>query len=179
MARDYFVFDLETGGFDPNKNAILSIGAVVLDGETLEEKVRYYTLVQDEPEREISEDALKVNGLDLADIKENGSPIEDVLNTMRVLMAGKIIVAQNAAFDASFLNERGFDIQNAVDTMIISRRKWPGASAKLGDICARIGVKVENAHNAIADAAMTGMVLKEFKTKFPDSVKEEKIYFRR
>lgn len=176
--QDFIVFDLETGGLEPRIHAICSVCAIVLDGDTLEEKYRYYTIVKDEESRVISEDALKINGLTLEEIA-NGTPINEVLDVLHALFVGKIPVAHNAEFDAKFLNLRGFDIKEATDTMLIARARWYGASARLGDVCTRLGINSEGAHNAEVDVAMTCELVRKYKEWNPEVLHPRTIQFRR
>lgn len=176
--KDFFVLDIETGGLDPKANAICSVCAIILNGETLQEKGRYYTLVKDDPSKIIKEEALAINKLTLKEIDEEGEEIDDVIRTLKTLLNGSVFVAQNAAFDAAFLNEHGMNIKSAVDTLVIYRERFPGQPAKLSNICSRFGIPVSNAHNAEADVEMTCEVLRKYKSA-GIALREDAIKFRR
>lgn len=156
----YCVFDLETGGLSPANDAIVSIGVVVLD-EGLNEIEHFYTIVKDHPEKNVSQEALLVNNLTKEEI-EKGMPIADMMVKFAELTRDAIIVAHNAAFDTAFMNNRGFKFQQAIDTMLLSRKVFPGKSAKLSFVCQRFGIEVKDAHNALGDVMMTVQVLKKF-----------------
>jgi DNA polymerase III alpha subunit (gram-positive type) len=175
--QDFIVFDLETGGLNPVTDAIVSVCAIVLDGDTLKETYRYYTIVKDLPEKRVTEDALKINKLTQEEI-DSGEPIENVLSVLRALFVNRVPVAHNAEFDAKFLNLRGFDIKEATDTMLIARYRWAGASARLGDVCTRLGISSDGAHNAEADVSMTCELVRKYKEWNPDSILPRQIRFR-
>ncbi len=156
----YAVLDFETGGLDNTRHALVSVGCLVLD-ENLNERFRYYTLIKDEPEKVIDQDALSVNGLTLEEIA-TGQPIGPVLNNLRFLLEGRAVVAHNAAFDIGFFNQRGFAIQEAIDTMFISGKIWPYQKAQLNLVCDRLHIQVENAHNSLGDVLLTAEALRRF-----------------
>jgi DNA polymerase III, alpha subunit (gram-positive type) len=176
MPRNYVIYDIETGGLDPKNDALMSVAILVLDGTTLTEIDRFYTVVKD-PGKNVDKDALKVNGLTPDEI-QNGMPINIVIDEIRNLVIRAktedgypIMTAHNAAFDAGFLNERGANIQYTVDTMWLSRWKFPYQKATLKALCERLGVVQTNAHNAMGDVLATADCLRALvlKTgKFPN-----------
>lgn len=157
--KKYSVLDFETGGLNPKDDALVSVGIVVLD-ENFNQVDEYYTIIF-EPNKIINAEALQVNGITHDEIK-NGKPILDVLADIRRITAGTIFVNHNSAFDIAWLNERGFNISESVDTMDLAWARWPGQKAKLGIVCERLGIPVENAHNSLADAKMTAKILVKF-----------------
>ena len=157
----YAILDTETGGLDPVRNALCSIAIVIYDDQ-LQEIERHYTLVKDKPEKIIEDQALAVNKLTREEINEKGRDIDYVINRTKELIEGKILVAHNGAFDFAFLNNRGLNVLSCIDTMDISWKKWPNKKAKLGMVVERMGIEIENSHNSLGDALMTGKILKEF-----------------
>ena len=74
---------------------------------------------------------------------------------------GATIVAQNTAFDMSFIHNiskklsYNFD-HPTMDTMLMARQKLPGLkNYKLGTIVENLNISLENAHRAIDDATAT------------------------
>ena len=162
------VLDLETGGFNPKTSAIVSAAAVVLDSQ-LREIDRWYAVIN-EPGKEITDDALAINGLSRDQIA-SGIPIEMALEEIR-RRSITTWVAHNAAFDFAFINARGNfggigepgqPVNLAIDTMFLAWHVWPRpAKAKLGIVAERMGINVENAHNALGDVLMTVEILRKF-----------------
>lgn len=59
--------DVETTGFDPIKNDVTSLGAIITDS-SLNEVGSFYTTVKPDMNKFISDDALKVSGFSLANL---------------------------------------------------------------------------------------------------------------
>jgi DNA polymerase-3 subunit epsilon len=79
-------------------------------------------------------------------------------------------VVHNAPFDIGFLNaefERAgyppLPLERAVDTVLLARRKFPGAPAKLDDLCKRFNIdnSRRSKHGALLDAELLSEVYLE------------------
>jgi DNA polymerase-3 subunit epsilon len=80
------------------------------------------------------------------------------------------LIAHNASFDLGFLNaelERvGLPIvarERLVDTLLLARRKYPGGSNRLDDLCQRFGIdnSRRTKHGALLDAELLAEVYLE------------------
>jgi DNA polymerase III epsilon subunit-like protein len=86
------------------------------------------------------------------------------------LFAGRIAVAHNLpAFDGRFLtahfDEVGIEasaIKRGVCTLKVARRVLPGPPHKLENCCARLGIDLSDAHQALADTVATAQMLGRF-----------------
>ena len=102
------IVDIETTGLNPSKNGILSIGAVALDtGAT------FYVECFAQPNDEISEEALLVNGFGMEEILTRPNPkkmeIKDALikfGDWAVENKVEVLGGQNVSFDISFLKAK-------------------------------------------------------------------------
>lgn len=67
------IYDFETGGTNPKKTPVLSIGAIILDPQSFEQIDEFYSLVKpdDKEIALIEEKALSVNGLTLEEINKS------------------------------------------------------------------------------------------------------------
>jgi len=155
----FVCLDTETTGLDPKVNGLASIACISLD-ENLEIVSEFYTLVN-ETDKKIEQEALNINGLKIEDLK-NAPLSVAVMNTIATILDDKIVICHNAAFDIAWLNNRGFNITKAIDTMDLSWLYNPGQKAKLGIVCERFAIPVENAHNSLGDTRMTVKLLKKF-----------------
>lgn len=173
--KKYVALDFETGGLSPIKNAIVSVGLVILN-ENLEEIGKFYTLVN-EKDKLIEDRALSVNGLNREEIK-NGMDIVDVLDILKIFLWNSTIVCHNAPFDVAFLNCRGFNIEKAIDTLMISRKKYPLEKHKLELMCQKFSIPVKNTHNSIVDAILTTKVLRKLHEEDILILNEEIIVFK-
>lgn len=110
------IVDIETAGFNPKKNALLEIAAVIVelngDGD-LAITERYSTHVIPFKNAELDEAALKFNGIDphhpFRMAIEERAALELIFKPVRLavkrnLCTRAILVGHNPAFDISFLN---------------------------------------------------------------------------
>jgi DNA polymerase III subunit epsilon len=163
--KRYSVCDTETGGLDAKINALCSVAVITLD-ENLNEIGKYYTLVKDDPSKTIEDQALAINGLNREEIARDGKPVDQVMVQLKELFQDTTLVFHNAAFDAAFLNARGMNIKESIDSMNLSWQVWPWPNkAKLAIVCERLGFSADGAHNSLVDALLTAKLLKEFSNK--------------
>ncbi|TNE33030.1 MAG: DNA polymerase III subunit epsilon [Alphaproteobacteria bacterium] len=161
------VLDTETTGFEPAEgHRLVEIGCVELmhqipTGNT------YHVYIN--PEREMPEEAYRVHGLSdefLAD-----KPVfADVADAFLEFIGDAPLVIHNAAFDMNFLNaELGWakktllPMEQAVDTLMMAREKYPGAAATLDALCRRFEIDNSNRtlHGALLDAELLAEVYLE------------------
>ncbi|MBQ9072735.1 MAG: ribonuclease H-like domain-containing protein, partial [Bacilli bacterium] len=119
----YIVFDFETTGLYPNSgDTITEIGAVkISNGEIIE---RFDELI--DPERELSEEIIKITGITNEMLKGKRKE-KEVVETFMEWVGDYPMVAHNAKFDISFL-EMAFSKYNlgtlknvVIDTLGLSR----------------------------------------------------------
>ncbi|MFT3728556.1 MAG: DNA polymerase III subunit epsilon [Terricaulis sp.] len=138
------VFDTETTGLDPLHpdlpDRIVEIGFVELMGlERTGRELHIYI----NPERSVPEEVVRVHGL-TRDFLEKHEKFSVVVDEILEFIGDAPLVAHNAAFDQAFicaeLRRCGRDIIPAdrfIDTMVIARKKFPGASCSLDALAKR------------------------------------------
>lgn len=96
----------------------------------------------------------------MLDAPEFSEISDDVLE----LLAGRVTVAHNASFDMRFLHQEllrsGYDIEGR--PRALCSMKWAGrllGPAKLQHCCEALGIPLDDAHAAVADAEATGQLL--------------------
>ena len=161
------VFDTETTGLDPIQgDRMVEIGCIELinrfpSGQTFH---CYFN-----PERDMPEPAFKVHGLSVDFLKDKplfAHKVEELIE----FLGDAPLIAHNAMFDLGFLNaelERAKKAavarERLVDTLMLARRKHPGGSNRLDDLCARY--KIDNSkrvkHGALLDAELLAEVYVE------------------
>ncbi|EEE38256.1 DNA polymerase III, epsilon subunit [Rhodobacteraceae bacterium KLH11] len=174
------VLDTETTGFDPESgDRIVEIGAVelwnhVATGET------YHVYIN--PERGMPDEAFGVHGIG-PDLLENPRPPEKGEVTLkdkpvfakvgqgfRDFVGDAQLVIHNASFDMKFLNaELGWmgvpliPMAQAIDTLAIARKRFPGSPASLDALCRRFGIDNSNRvlHGALLDSEILAEVYLE------------------
>lgn len=153
------VFDLETTGFYPNKgDAMLSIGAVKVTGETIE-KDTFYSLVQSSIAP--SEEVTALTGITEEDL-ETAPPLSDVLARFYQFMKGHTLVAHHAKHEQAFMQHGSWSLMRSnfdhriVDTSFLIRIVDPEQRGfQLEECCTNCGVQVKGRHHALGDAKMT------------------------
>lgn len=94
------ILDVETGGLDPAKNPLLSIGAVEYENPANE----IYIKVAPFPGLEVTKEALEINGIDLE--TWGGIPLAHAMQQFAEWansVPNKMLVGQNVSFDRDFI----------------------------------------------------------------------------
>ncbi len=162
------VFDLETTGFQFSRgHRIVEIGAVELVNGAITGR-NFHTYVN--PERDMPEDAFRVHGLSEAFLRDK--PLfadQAVAPAFSKFVEGAELIAHNGiGFDLPFiqaeLEAAGLSrLANEItDTMLLARRKYPGAPASLDALCSRFGVDTKererDGHGALLDSRLLAEV---------------------
>ncbi|MGK7650944.1 DNA polymerase III subunit epsilon [Roseovarius sp. B08] len=157
------VLDTETTGFDPEQgDRIVEIGAVELynhmpTGRTFHEYIN--------PRRSMPQEAFEVHGLG-DDFLRDKPVFEKIAQSFVDFIGDAKLVIHNAAFDIKFLNaELGWlnmariPWEQAIDTLDIARRKFPGSPASLDALCRRFGI--DNSSRTLHGALLDSEILAE------------------
>ena len=154
------IFDIETTGFDPIKDAITEIGAVIMRGG--EEIARFETFV--DPEMHIPENVTNLTGIRDSDVI--GAPKADAAVRMFLNFAGgRPLAAHNASFDIGFIYENceryGLPFEPVyIDTLPLSQGLLADLkSHRLDAVAAGLGLPEFNHHRASDDAVTAGLIL--------------------
>jgi DNA polymerase III subunit epsilon len=161
------VLDTETTGFDPSSgDRIVEIGAIELINHmpTGEEYHQYIN-----PERSMPKDAFDVHGL--GDKFLSDKPLfKDIAGDFIKFIGDTKLVIHNASFDMKFLNAElewvnrpKLPMDQAIDTLEIARRKFPGAQNSLDALCRRFAVDntEREKHGALLDSELLAKVYLE------------------
>jgi len=158
------VLDTETTGLSvKDGHRIVEIGCMELNNQIPTKKFFHCLL---NPERKVSEEALKVHGYSdefLSNQKKFSEIVEDFLRFIN----DKILIIHNADFDLSHLNSElkkiGKNIikkDRVIDTLELARKKFPGSAINLDALCKKF--RVDNSkrekHNALIDCELLSKV---------------------
>ena len=158
------VLDTETTGLDPLRgDRLVEIGCVEIfnrmpTGQTFHRHLN--------PERDMPAEAFAVHGLSsefLADKPLFAAVVEEFLE----FIADAPLVIHNASFDIGFINAEldrikrpAISRDRLVDTLLLARRKHPGVSNRLDDLCSRYAIdnSRRTKHGALLDAELLAEV---------------------
>ena len=157
------VLDTETTGISVKEgHRIVEIGCIELD-DLIPTQNKFHCYLN--PERKVSEKALEVHGYNdqfLSKQKKFNEIGEEFLN----LIKDKRLIIHNAEFDLAHLNNELLlfgkkKIKNEViDTLVLARDKFPGASVSLDALCKKY--KIDNSkrtqHTALIDCDLLAKV---------------------
>jgi DNA polymerase III subunit epsilon len=161
------VFDTETTGLDPLQgDRLVEIGCIELVNRYPTGKTFHWYF---NPQRDMPESAFKIHGLSSEFLKDK--PLfADKVDELIAFLGDAPLVAHNAMFDLGFLNaelERAgrplVNRERMIDTLVIARRKHPGGSNRLDDLCLRYAIDNSHRtkHGALLDAELLAEVYLE------------------
>lgn len=152
------VVDVETTGLG-RYDKVTEIGVVVIDAsaQVIDE---FETLIN--PMRDVGPTWL--HGITASMVTE-APTFEEIAGTVAQMLSGRVIAAHNVRFDTRILDHEltdcGFlvDWGQTVDTLT-------AVHAKLGVACADLGITLDDAHSALADARATAHLLARTADRF-------------
>src|SRR6516165_5720889 len=157
------VLDTETTGLDALRgDRLVEVGCVEIfnrmpTGQTFHRHIN--------PQRQVNPEAVAVHGLTdefLADKPLFVEVVEDFL----AFIGNAPLVIHNASFDIGFINAEldrlklpPIPRERLVDTLLMARRKHPGVSNRLDDLCSRYSI--DNSHRTKHGALLDAELLAE------------------
>lgn len=161
------VLDTETTGFEPSEgHRLVEIGCVELFNHMPTGRT-YHQYIN--PERPMPAEAFAIHGLG-DDFLKPQPRFSEVADAFLAFIGSDPLVIHNAAFDMKFLNaelaragKKTLPAQQAIDTLTLARRKFPGATASLDALCRRFGIDNSNRtlHGALLDSEILAEVYLE------------------
>ena len=159
------ILDTETTGLDAKQgHRIIEIGCVELvDRRATGRHLHLYI----NPEREIDAGATEVHGFTWEMLREKAR-FADVADEFVAFARGAQWIIHNAPFDIGFLDEelKRLDLpstaalaSDVIDTLALSRDRFPGKRNNLDALCERLGVA--NAHRTLHGALLDAQLLSE------------------
>lgn len=163
MAMREIVLDTETTGFEPDQgDRIVEIGCVELERHVPTGRTFHVYI---NPERSMPQEAFEVHGLG-DDFLRDKPVFAKVGRDFLDFVGDAKLVIHNAAFDMKFLNAElkwmGLPLlpmDQAIDTLAIARRKFPGSPASLDALCRRFNI--DNSSRTLHGALLDSEILAE------------------
>lgn len=161
------VLDTETTGLEPEQgDRIVEIGAVELMNHMPTGRT-YHQYIN--PQRAMPQEAFNVHGLG-DDFLRDKPVFADIAEAFVNFAGDATLVIHNAAFDMKFinaelrwLNRRQLPAEQAIDTLAIARKKFPGSPASLDALCRRFNIDngARTLHGALLDSEILAEVYLE------------------
>tara|TARA_B110001450_G_scaffold242853_1_gene253545 strand:+ start:470 stop:1138 length:669 start_codon:yes stop_codon:yes gene_type:complete len=158
------ILDTETTGLSVRDgHRIVEIGCIELDN-LMPTQNKFHCYLN--PERKVSEKAFEVHGYSdkfLSTQKKFSEIVDDFLN----FIDNRRLIIHNAEFDLShlnnelnLLNKKKINSENVIDTLALSRDKFPGSPTSLDALCKRY--RIDNSkrtqHSALIDCELLSKV---------------------
>ncbi|GIV83947.1 MAG: DNA polymerase III subunit epsilon [Candidatus Roseilinea sp.] len=151
--RTLVSLDIETTGFDPERDAILEIGIVRFRGEAVLEE--WSSLI--DPQRPIPHKITELTGITDDMVKREGISLWDGLHRAQQLIGNAPIIGHNIAFDLSFFKSLKtpptFTKSTTLDTFELASILVPHAGRySLSALAGELGISLPRSHRAMDDA---------------------------
>ena len=147
------VLDTETTGLDYTREKMVEFAAIRLENGKIKDK--FETLIN--PQQHIRKSSIAIHGI-TQEMVEDAPTEEEVLPKILEFIGDYPLVAHNAIFDYSFINEAakrvtGKEIPNErIDTQQMFKEIYPELPAHgLGILTEKFKVDIENRHRAMGD----------------------------
>ncbi len=177
-AKALAVFDLETTGLDVATARIVTATVATMNqnGEVLE---LAEWLVN--PGVEIPEAASNVHGVTTERAMAEGSDpktsVSEIIELLKKHNQTMPLVAFNAPYDFTILKAEAerlglepLDPKPVIDPLVLDRKadRYRKGKRNLGVMSEHYGIKLEDAHNATADAVAAGRIAQQLARKYPE-----------
>lgn len=161
------VYDTETTGLDPNKDEILSIGAIKVKGNKILTSEKFEIFIK--PSKDINEESIKIHKIRNIDL-QNGSEPNEAINKFLHFIGSRPLVGYYLEFDIKMINKYlqpylGIKLPNKqIEVSRIYHDKKikfiPDGHIDLRfeSIMKDLSLPIFGKHDAVNDAIMTAMI---------------------
>jgi DNA polymerase-3 subunit epsilon len=177
-AKSLAVFDLETTGLDVTTARIVTATVATLDQNGAVVDLAEWLV---NPGVEIPEAASNVHGVTteraVAEGVDPKTAVAEIIDLLQRHNLEMPLVAFNAPYDFSILKAEAerygldsLDPKPVIDPLVLDRKvdRYRKGKRNLGVMSEHYGIKLEDAHNATADAVAAGRIAQQLARKFPE-----------
>jgi CRISPR-associated protein Cas2 len=155
---DYIVVDVETTGLDADKDSIIEIAAIKIEGNAIIEK--FSTLIRSNIP--IPQKIIELTGITESMLLDNGVELSPALSKFLEFVGPLPVVSHNADFDLGFLRNAcsrcGLPLfsNRCIDTLSLSKRVVSGVkNYKLSTLAEHFGISQQRQHRGEDDCIAT------------------------
>ena len=166
------VLDTETTGLDFTRERLVEFAGVRLENGKIKDE--FQTLIN--PEQHIRKSSMAIHGI-TEEMVANAPTEAEIMPKILEFIGDYPIVAHNAIFDYSFLNEAskrvfGKEIENPrIDTQQMFREVYPDLDSHgLDRLSATFNVDLTNHHRAMADTMALAQAYPKLKKLFDEKI---------
>ena len=161
--RREIVLDIETTGLNyKTGDKIVEIACVELNDKMITNNF-FHTYIN--PQQKIQEAAYKIHGISNNELVNKPS-FKNIANDLIEFLQDSPLVIHNANFDVGFINNELFHTRgkilknNIIDTLTLSKKKFPTSSVNLNALCKRFNISIikRKKHGALIDAKLLAQV---------------------
>ncbi len=182
MQPNIFLFDFETTGLTPGFHDPIQVAALLVTPD-LEEVNAFESLIRPANPQNATPEAMAIHKKPMSTLMAAPTQ-QEVMAKLKegAALAGVPYVSGfNVDFDLRFLGaleeSTGIRIARKPDPILCARQIYLNAKGlgrytkgtKLTDLCAKYGVTVENAHDALGDVRMTLALLRVLRNEHPEA----------
>jgi DNA polymerase III subunit epsilon len=177
-AKALAVFDLETTGLDVATARIVTATVATLDQNGVVVELSEWLV---NPGIEIPEAASNVHGVTteraIAEGSDPANAVAEIIGLLKKHNQEMPLVAFNAPYDFSILKAEAqrygiaaLDPKPVIDPLVLDRKvdRFRKGKRNLGVMSEHYGIKLEDAHNATADAVAAGRIAQQLARKYPE-----------
>ena len=169
---EYVCFDCETTGLNPKKDEIISIGAIIIKGDTILHSQKFERFAK--TKQALSAQSIQIHHIRECDI-ENAQNIDDVIDEFLEFIGNRPLVGYYLEFDCAMVNKYikpkiGITLpnpQHEVSEIYFDRMIKHNAGANIDlrfdIIMDRLKLPRLGKHDAINDVIMTAMIFIKLK----------------
>lgn len=163
--KPYIVIDIETEGLDVETHSIIEVAALKVENK----KISWFTSLVCTG-RKLTKEIEGLTGITSDDLKDQGKPLQQVMEQFLVFIGDDIVVGYNLAFDISFINrylkenkQKSLRNQRVDLKKYVKREKMFLDDYALETVLEAYGIDAKVPHRAFEDAKLIYMLSSKVK----------------
>ena len=175
---EYICFDCETTGLDRKNDEIISIGALLIQGNKIITSKKFERFIK--TDKKSNKEAIKIHQLRDIDIQAYTNTIDDSISDFLSFIGNRPLVGYYLNFDVAMVNKHikqkiGINLPNkqieVADMYVKHSNKFfnnDQLDLSFNSITKKLSIPIMAKHDAINDAIMTAMIFLKLKNSLPN-----------